>query len=167
MCLGSVRKLLLMGSYAYKAQELPPDVRSRIDAAIAAQMTILVAEAHGACRLFQDYLASNGYRDVVVGHARSLRYNAGGWRDVQYGQSLREREMNMILDCDSAVIIRQDESSVIAENLELLKKLGKPAYLYEYKSVDGSVNAGNLDPNRTDRLYYPWKGFYRKTRQDE
>jgi hypothetical protein len=37
-----------------------------------------------------------GYRNVVVGHARSMRYNAGGWKTVQYGTDLkgRERERN-------------------------------------------------------------------------
>lgn len=40
----------------------------------------------------QDYLKSKGYRNVVVGHAVRLRYNAGNWEDVQYGKNLKERE---------------------------------------------------------------------------
>jgi hypothetical protein len=73
----------------------------------------------------------------------------------------------MILDCDSAVIIWQDESSVIAENLELLKKLGKPTFLYEYNSVEDSVKVGELDPNRAYRTFYPWREYRHKRRQDE
>jgi hypothetical protein len=156
-----------MGSSAYKAQELPHEVRNRIDTAIEANTIILVAEAHGACRRFQDYLAFKGYRNVVVGHAKSMRYNAGNWCTIQYGHSLKERERNMILDCDSAVIIWQDESSVIAENLELLKKLGKPTFLYEYNSVEDSVKVGELDPNRAYRTFYPWREYRHKRRQDE
>ncbi|MHA2129935.1 MAG: hypothetical protein ACW99L_08185, partial [Promethearchaeota archaeon] len=96
------KKLLLMGSSSYKAEELPLEVRERLDEAMDKRVTIIVAEAHGSCRLFQDYLASNKYRDVVVGHARSLRYNAGDWNDVKYGDNLKEREKNMIKDCDFA-----------------------------------------------------------------
>jgi len=93
---------------------------------------------------------------VVVGHARSIRYNAGGWRDHKYGDDLKERERNMIRDCDRAIIIWQDESGVIAENLEQLKKLGKPTFLYEYDSSEGTVRAGELDPRRSYRKSYPY-----------
>ena len=145
-----------MGSSKYRAEELPPEITERLDAAMDTGATFIVAEAHGACRLFQDYLASKGYRGVVVGHARSMRYNAGGWREVKYGDDLKERERNMIRDCDRAFVIWQDESGVIAENLEYLKKLGKPTYLYEYDSSDGTIRAGELDPRRSYRKFHPY-----------
>jgi hypothetical protein len=145
-----------MGSSKYRAEELPIEIKERLDAAMMKGCSFIVAEAHGACRLFQDYLASKGYRDVVVGHARSIRYNAGGWRDRKYGDDLKERERNMISDCDSAVVIWQDESGVIAENLEHLKKLGKPTYLYEYDSTEGNVREGELNPRRSYRKFYPY-----------
>jgi hypothetical protein len=63
--------------------DLPAEVEERIDEAIAHTMTIIVGEAAGVSRLFQDYLKSRGYRDVIVGHAVRLRYNAGSWKDVQ------------------------------------------------------------------------------------
>jgi hypothetical protein len=141
-------KLLLMGSSAFKAEELPVEVRDRIDEAIALGMTVIVGEARGACRRFQDYLAARGYKDVIVGHARSMRYNAGGWRTVKYGDDLKSRERGMIDDSDSAVIIWVDGSSVIAENLEYLKKLGKPTYVYEYSTKNGEAKFGPLDPAR-------------------
>jgi hypothetical protein len=145
-----------MGSSKYRAEELPQEVTKILDAAMDAGATFIVAEAHGACRLFQDYLASKGYRGVVVGHARSIRYNTGGWRDHKYGDDLKERERNMIIDCDRAIVIWQDESGVIAENLEYLKKLGMPTFIYEYDSSEGSVRAGELDPRRIYRKYYPY-----------
>ena len=141
-------KLLLMGSSAFKAEELPVEVRDRIDEAISLGMTVIVGEARGACRRFQDYLAARGYKDVIVGHARSMRYNAGGWRTVKYGDDLKSRERGMIDASDSAVIIWMDGSSVIAENLEYLKKLGKPTYVYEYSTRDGESKFGPLDPAR-------------------
>ena len=89
-------KMLLMGSSKYREDELPPEVREIIDTAIEHEMTFIVAEAHGSCRLFQDYLAGKEYEKVIVGHARSMRYNAGDWPEVKYGDSLKERELNMI-----------------------------------------------------------------------
>ncbi len=88
------KKLLLMGSSAFNAKELPAEVKERIDEAIAREMTIIVGEAFGACRLFQDYLASKEYRNVIIGHAVKIRYNAGNWKDFQYGRDLGKRKKN-------------------------------------------------------------------------
>jgi hypothetical protein len=98
-------KLLLMESKAFKAERLPAEILSKIEEAIARNMTIIVGEALGACMLYQDYLQSKGYRNVIVGHAKSMRYNAGNWKTVQYGTDLKERESGMINDCDSAIVI--------------------------------------------------------------
>jgi hypothetical protein len=142
-----------MGSSAYKVKELPVEVKKRIDNAIENNIMIVVGEAFGACRLFQDYLLRKGYRNVIVGHAKSIRYNVGNWRVKQYGQNLREREKNMIEDCETAIIIWQDKSSVIAENLERLKKLKKPTFLYEYDSYSDTAKFGELD---LSRIYSGW-----------
>jgi len=158
------KKLLLMGSSAFKAEGLPIEVKQRIDQAIERGMKIIVGEASGASRLYQDYLKARGYRNVVVGHAVRLRYNAGNWKDVQYGKDLKERERRMIEDCDSAIVIWMNNSGVIAENLELLKRLGKPTYLYECTSETSQVTAGELDPERTYDPFYYMKEYYRKQR---
>ncbi len=161
------KKLLLMGSSAFKAKELPTEVKERIDEAIERGMTIIVGEAPGASRLYQDYLKTKGYRNVVVGHAKSMRYNAGNWKTVQYGTDLKERERGMIEDCDSAIVIWTDSSGVIAENLELLKSLGKPAFLYEYSTRTGAVEIGWLDPGRTYDPYYAMKEYFRRKKQQK
>ena len=44
--------MLLMGSSAFKADELPAPVRERMNEAMARETTIIVAEAHGACRRY-------------------------------------------------------------------------------------------------------------------
>ncbi len=134
-------------------------MKERIDEAIACKTTIIVGEAPGANRLYQDYLKSKGYRNVIVGHAVRLRYNAGAWKDVQYGRDLKEREKKMIEDCDSAIIIWANNSGVIAENLELLNRLGKPTYLYEYSSETGVAKAGEIDPERTYDSYHYVKEY--------
>jgi hypothetical protein len=151
-----------MGSSAFKARDLPAEVKERIDEAVKRGMTIIVGEAPGASRLHQDYLNAKGYRNVVVGHAVRLRYNAGNWKVVQYGKNLKERERNMIEDCDSAIVIWVNNSGVIAENLELLKRLGKPTYLYEYCSETDQATAGELDPKRTYDIFYYMKDYHRR-----
>ena len=156
------KKLLLMGSSALKDRELPVEVKERIDRAIERGMTIIVGEAAGANRLYQDYLKAKDYRNVVVGHAIRLRYNAGNWKDVQYGKNLKERERKMIEDCDSAVVIWMNNSSVIANDLEILKRLGKPTFLYECSSETDEVRADELDPNRIYDPYYYMKEHYKK-----
>ncbi len=104
-----------------------PEVRAKLDEVIADDVAIVVGKELGARGLYQDYLKFKGYRNVVVGHAAKLRYNAGNWKDLRYGKDLKERERRMIEDCDHAIVIWMDNSArVIAENLELLKRLGKP-----------------------------------------
>ena len=117
------------------------------------------APHEGACRLYQDHLNSRNYQDVIVGHARSLRYNAGNWPDIKYGDNLRERERNMIEECDSAIVIWMNKSSVIAGNLERLKWQEKPTFLYESSSYTKDVYSGPLDPKR---VYEPY--LYQKLR---
>lgn len=161
------KKLLLMGSSAFKCRELPVEVKGRIDQAIERRVTIIVGEAPGANRLYQDYLKSKGYRNVIVGHAVRLRYNAGNWKDVQYGRDLKERERKMIEDCDSAVVIWMNNSGVIAKDLELLKRLGKPTFVYECSSKTDEVRAGELDPNRVYDPFYYMKEHYRKQKPNQ
>jgi hypothetical protein len=155
------RRLLLGGSKSFRRPELPEPVRALIDEAIERGMTVIVGEAPGANRLFQDYLNLKGYAKVIVGHARSMRYNAGGWKTVPYGGGVHEREANMINDCDSAVYIWADSSGVIAENLEILKRQGKPVFIYEYSNKSGRAKAGWLDPKRVYDPYFYWKEHMR------
>ena len=138
-------RLLLMGSSAYKGEGLPEEVAEVLDGALDRGTTVIVGEARGACRAFQDHLAARGYGDVVVGHAKSIRYNAGGWPTHMYGDDVKSRERGMIDDCDSAIIIWVNGSGVIAKNLEYLKRQGKPTYVYELSTKDGISRFGPLD----------------------
>jgi len=81
------RKLLLMGSKAFRAKKLPISLAEYIDEARARGMRIIVGEVPGACRLFQDYLKRKKCKSVVVGHAKSIRYNAGNWKTKQYAKA--------------------------------------------------------------------------------
>jgi hypothetical protein len=151
-----------MGSKFYTAEKLPDELQEKVNLAIKKKMTIIVGEAPGACRLFQDYLNGKNYKKVIVGHAKSIRYNVGNWQTKQYGFDVVEREQNMIDECDSAIIIWTDKSGVIAENLELLKRLGKTVFLYEYTTKTKKGVADWLDPTRVFDAYYDWKNLQRK-----
>jgi len=153
-----------MGSKAFRARSLPGDLSKKIDQVMARNMSIIVGEVPGPCRMFQDYLKRKKYARVTVGHAKSIRYNAGHWKTKQYGQSVTERERNMIEECDSAIIIWQDNSGVIAENLEMLKRLGKPTYLYEFNTKTRRGKADWLDTDRVYDPYYNWKEYMRKNK---
>jgi hypothetical protein len=161
------RRLLLMGSKAFRKTKLPKNVAEKLDEAMTRKMTIIVGEAPGANRLFQDYLKSKEYKKVIVGHAKSMRYNAGDWKTVQYGMNVSERERHMIEDCDSAVIIWADRSSVIAENLELLKRYEKPTFLFEFSNKSGKEKAGWLDPERTYDPFFDWKEYQRRKKREK
>ena len=71
----------------------------------------------------------------------------------------------MIEDCDSAIIIWADNSGVIAENLELLKRLRKSTLIYEYSTKTNTSKADWLDPERTYDPYHQWKEYMRKQKQ--
>jgi hypothetical protein len=159
------KTLLLMGSKAFGKRKLPLVISKKIDQAMTRKMTVIVGEAPGANRAFQDYLASCNYQKVIVGHAKSIRYNAGNWKTKKFGDKVRERENKMILTCDSAIIIWTDKSGVIAENLELLKRLGKSTFLYEYSNETQTGKASWLDPNRVYDPYFFWKEYMRRKKQ--
>jgi hypothetical protein len=160
------RRLLLMGSKAFREDRLPDAVVEKLAEGMDRAMTIIVGEAPGANRLFQDYLAAEKYKKVIVGHAKSMRYNVGDWKTVQYGQKVSERERHMIEDCTSAIIIWADRSGVIAGNLELLKRYGKPTFLYEFSNRTGKAKAGWLDPERTYDPFFDWKEKRRREKRE-
>lgn len=142
--------LLLMGSSAFSGG-LPPDVARLLDEAMEREMSILVGEAHGASRAFQDHLASRRYPNVVVGYANKVRYNAGNWPTESYGACLLEKERAMIEECDCAVAIWTNRSGVIAQDLEYLKKLGKPTYVHQCRTGSRAARGEWLNPRMSCR----------------
>ena len=50
------------------------------------------------------------------------------------------------------------------ENLEILKRAGKPTFLYEYYSKTGKGKAGWLDEKRLYDKYWYWKENLKKAK---
>lgn len=98
--------------------------------------------------MFQNYLKSINYSNVIVGHAKKIRYNTGNWPETKFGDDLLEREKKMIEYCDYAIIIWVNNSGVIGKNLELLKKLSKPTFIYEYNTKSKERKFSSIDKNR-------------------
>jgi hypothetical protein len=71
----------------------------------------------------------------------------------------------MIRDCDSAIVIWTDNSGVIAENLEPLKNLDKPTFLFEYSTRTEKTKIGWLDPERTYDPYYAMKEYFKRRKR--
>ena len=139
--------LLLMASNAFKGRELPDKVALELNEAMARNMRILVGEATG-CRGFQDHLHRARYPLVTVGHMRKVRYNAGDWPTQAFGDDLEEKELRMIEECDSAIVIWVNKSGVIARNIQSLKKQYKPVFLYECWTDTSNVNSGWVEYER-------------------
>ncbi len=137
--------LLLMGSSAFSGP-LPFEVTRLLDEAMEREMSVLVGEAHGASRAFQDYLASKKYTAVVVGYANRVRHNTGNWPTESYGRCLLGKERAMIEECDCAIVIWTNRSGVIAQDLEHLRKLGKPTFLYQCWTGSRAARGEWLDP---------------------
>ena len=68
----------------------------------------------------------------------------------------------MIKDCNTAIIIWVNQSSVIAENLERLKRYGKPTLIHEIDAEKGIDKIGELDLWRVYSRYIVGKRFSKK-----
>jgi len=61
----------------------------------------------------------------------------------------------MIEDRDFTVIIWVDYSIVIAQNLDLLKNLGKSTHVHGCSASDNMMRFGEIDPIRVYSVYHP------------
>ena len=84
-------------------------------------------------------------------------------------------DMNALLLNDSLALstmvsfpftLGHENSGVIAENLEILKRSGKPTYVYEYYTKKMQSKSGWLDPQRVYDPYYNWKEYMRKKKRN-
>ena len=133
--------LLLLASTAFKGRTLPNEIAEVLDEAMSREMHVLVGEAPG-CWCYHDYLYKTRYDLVTVGYMRNVRYNAGNWPVQIFGSHLEEKELRMIEECDSAIVIWMNNSGVIGRNIQLLKRELKPVYLYRCWTDTPVVDSG-------------------------
>jgi len=129
--------VFLSGSRAI--EDLSEKVRDQLDKIIDAQETVLVGDAKGADKLFQEFFAERGYDRVMVycSGTRS-RNNVGEWerKMILVGPGLKGREFYavkdrmMARDADRGLILWDGKSLGSIQNaLELLKR-EKPSTLF-------------------------------------
>ena len=133
--------LILMASSAFRGKALPEEIAEVLDEAMAREMHILVGEARG-CRCYQDCLSHAQYLLVTVGFMRKVRYDVGDWPTEVFGSVLDGKELRMIEECDSTLIIWVNNSGVIGRNIISSKKKLKPIFLYECWTTRSTIRSG-------------------------
>ena len=148
-------KIFAGGSKSIKDIVALPN-RRVLDEAIYNEAEILVGDCPGADAAIQKYLAGCEYDNVTVyasGH--KVRNNIGGWkvRFVEYDPSLvrydfyRQKDIQMELDCDCAVMAWDGKSKGTRQNIIDLMSLGKHIYnmLWQRKTDEWYKLNGGID----------------------
>lgn len=131
--------------------------RRILDEAIYCDEEIIVGDGPGADQAIQGYLKRRGYDNVTVyASCDKARNNVGGWevRFVSFDPTLegydfyRQKDIQMALDCDRAVMAWDGKSKGTRQNILDLMALGKRVHNMfwvretdEWYYMDGSVDA--------------------------
>ncbi len=131
--------------------------RRILDEAIYYDEEIIVGDCPGADLAIQEYLKRRDYYNVVVyASGDKVRHNVGDWevRFVSFDPTLegydfyRQKDIQMELDCDRAVMAWDGKSKGTKQNTIDLMALGKHVHNMLWKSeldewyyMDGSVSA--------------------------
>ncbi len=123
-----------------------------IDEAIKRGAEILVGDCHGADTVIQQHIARRGYRNVTVyvSGLKEPRHNEGDWpvKHIVLDGSLsagfdfyRQKDIQMIRDCDAALVIWNGESRGTRQNIIELRNLNKETeIIWSGKSVRGAFS---------------------------
>lgn len=128
-------KIFISGSKSIS--KLPKEVKSLLDSYIVTGAEILVGDCYGVDAAVQMYLDSKGYSNVTVycsgetsrnnfvtgAKVRSCAEAAKGLtgRAFQY-----VKDIQMVRDCDQALMVWDGKSNGTAENIRRMKEMGKP-----------------------------------------
>lgn len=114
-------------------------IRSRIQNMMDRGFHVVVGDANGADKAFQDYLADRGYRNVAVFCAgRVCRNNLGGWNvhEVLVDPKLKgrafytQKDKEMAATADYGFVVWDGKSAGSIANVYELLKNGKRAVVY-------------------------------------
>lgn len=114
-------------------------VRRRVDNIIGQRLRVVVGDANGADKAFQQYLAAKGYQNVVVYcSGNRCRNNAGNWptENVPVAPELKGRDFYIVKDkamareADYGFILWDGASVGAFENLVELVRQTKTVLLY-------------------------------------
>ncbi len=122
---------------------LTEPVRIRFSRIVADGYRVVVGDANGIDKAVQDYLASQGYTDVLVYcSGDSPRNNLGSWpiRSIEVGRKTRDRKFYaakdraMASEASHGLMVWDGESVGTLQNVLRLLRQGKPVVLYETRA---------------------------------
>jgi hypothetical protein len=140
-----------------KISRLNAVIRERLDNVVERGMRVVVGDANGADRAFQQYFAERDYRNVVVyfmkGHCRN---NVGGWPveavEAEPGKTrgfefYSTKDRRMAAAADYGFMLWDGESKGTLNNMIVLLDAAKPVWLYFSKdhAMQALMNRGDLD----------------------
>lgn len=120
---------------------LPESTIEVIDFFISLEAEFLVGDCYGVDAAVQKYLESKGYRNVIVycsGETPRINFVTGAKvrscaeaaKGLTGSAFHYVKDIQMVQDCDTALMIWDGKSKGTAENIRRIKEMGKP-----YKTI--------------------------------
>ena len=113
--------------------KLTENMAMQIDAYIGDGYAVLIGDCYGIDHAVQKLLSERGYKEVTVYCSGDMpRNNAGGWSvvalksDKRGYEFYRQKDIAMTIDCDCGYMIWDGISKGTMQNIEDLKRAGKP-----------------------------------------
>jgi hypothetical protein len=133
--------------------KLDSQLRARIDDFIRRGDTILIGDAKGADKAVQQYLATRGYRNVIVFCMKECRNNIGQWptRNVKPPSSRKDfnyyaaKDILMAQEANCGVMLWDAKSKGTLQNMLNLVGAGKRTLVYFAPTTDFHVLASEQD----------------------
>jgi hypothetical protein len=117
---------------------LNPVIRERLDDLMRRGCSILIGDANGADKMVQQYLADQGYRDVLIYCMSRCRNNVGNWpiKRVESDSKTKDfayyaaKDSAMARDAKCGVMLWDGASKGTLSNIQNLIGLGKKVLVY-------------------------------------
>jgi len=106
---------------------LNPPLRQRLDYIVKCGAKIIIGDSNGADKAVQQYLAAQGYQQVVVYHAAECLNNLGNWSTRKVDSF---KEQALIADAKCGVILWDGKSRDTLHTLRELLAARKKTLLY-------------------------------------
>lgn len=118
---------------------LNAEVRDQLDELLSRGFQVVIGDANGADKTVQTYLASKGYRNVILYcSGDKCRNNVGNWtvRHVQASSAVKDleyysqKDKEMAREADQGLFLWDGSSRGTLENIRRMLDAGKPSLVY-------------------------------------
>lgn len=134
---GAMNRVFIGGSR--KISRLNSEIRSRLDGLLANGLDVVIGDANGADKAVQSYLASKGYKNVVLYcSGEECRNNVGEWpiRHIQTSSATKdfkhysEKDKEMAREANYGLFLWDGASKGTLENIRRMLDQGKTSLVY-------------------------------------